>query len=152
MSLTLTSLSFEAGGPIPAQHTADGKNLSPQLTWSDVPDGTRQLALTCVDPDAPTTKPWVHWILYKIPATLKALAEGGRGVGTAGLNDFGDSRYGGPSPPKGSGVHHYHFKLYALSTPVALEKDATKEQLLASMEGHVLEQAELVGTYERLDN
>jgi Raf kinase inhibitor-like YbhB/YbcL family protein len=145
----LTSPSFRAGAPIPKRHAKEGDDLSPPLAWSDVPDGTHEFALICDDPDAPRAEPWVHWVLFKIPPTRTSLDEGDRSAGTAGKNDFGDVGWGGPQPPKGHGVHHYHFRLYALGAPVELSAGITKGALLSAMKGNVLAEAELVGTYEK---
>jgi len=114
------------------------------------------LALICDDPDAPRDEPFVHWIVYHLPPK-SALPEGADTVGRAaappgmilGTNSFGRVGYGGPAPPKGHGTHHYHFKLYALDSTLNLEGAVEKPQLLEAMEGHILDQAELVGTYER---
>jgi hypothetical protein len=156
MSFVLTSPSFENGSPIPARHTADGLDTSPPLAWSGVPEGTAELALICDDPDAPRADPWVHWVLYGLPAALSGLAEGLPTTRTTsepdavqGRNDFGRIGYGGPSPPRGHGVHHYHFRLYALDRPVQLNPGASKADLLSSLRGRVLGEARLIGTYQR---
>lgn len=156
MSLSLTSSDFSAGGAIPAQHTCDGTNLSPSLSWSGVPAGTKSFALVVDDPDAPdpaapkTT--WVHWVLYNIPPDTAELPQGGRGSalprGTqAGRNDWNNAAYGGPCPPVGR--HRYFHKLYALDVVLPDLGHPTKQQLEQAMHGHVLEQCELVGTYQR---
>lgn len=149
--LTLTSAAFAAGAPIPQRfaYTGEGENVSPPLAWSGVPAGAQELALICDDPDAPSSEPWVHWVLYGIPASASGLAEGETGGAVAGQNGWGEAGWGGPFPPPGHGVHHYHFKLYALDAPVGLAPGATKPALLQAIEGHVLATAELVGTYER---
>jgi len=149
MAIAITSTAFTAGGKIPVKHTGEGADTSPPLSWKGVPAGTKELALICDDPDAPRPTPWVHWILYKIPSTKASLAEGSAGGATEGRNDFGNSGYGGPMPPPGHGVHHYHFKLYALDAELSLKPGATKDQLLKAMKGHVLAEGELTGTYER---
>lgn len=157
MSITIESEAFVEGGPIPRKYTGDGADLSPPLRWSGVPADSVELALISDDPDAPRAQPWVHWVIYKIPADTTALPEGidpspepavPRGA-LQGRNDFGKIGYGGPAPPKGHGVHHYHFKLYALDSALALEAGLDKKALLAAMEGHVLAWGELVGTYQR---
>ncbi len=149
MAIRLTSAAFMPSGPIPQKHTGEGPDKSPQLAWSGVPDGTKELLLICDDPDAPRPKPWVHWVLCGIPATCAALEEGQKGIGTEGRTDSGKNGYGGPMPPRGHGVHHYHFKIYALDTPLGLRAGTTKDEALAAMKGHVLADGELVGTYER---
>lgn len=147
--LRLTSSAFEESARIPKKFTGEGQDVSPMLSWSGVPAGTKQLALICDDPDAPMSKPFVHWVAYGIPADWRSLPEGDVEGITEGQNDFGNSGYGGPMPPPGHGVHHYHFKLYALDEQVDLDPGATKKELLQAMEGHILEEADLVGTYER---
>lgn len=149
MTLRLSSPAFEPGGRIPRQYTGEGPDLSPPLAWSGVPAGTRELALLCDDPDAPTPKPWVHWVLFGLEPTLDGLAEGDDGGGVSGATDFGRTGWGGPMPPRGHGVHRYHFRLFALDARLKLPPAPTKEQLLAAVKGHVLAEAELVGTYER---
>jgi Raf kinase inhibitor-like YbhB/YbcL family protein len=151
------SRSFTEGQPIPARHTGDGDDLSPELKWSGLPKGTLELALIVDDPDAPRPEPWVHWVIYKIPADATGLPEGLPADATLkspagalqGKNSWGTIGYRGPAPPKGHGRHHYHFKLYALDTPLAVGPGLDKAQLMAAMSGHVLSHAELVGTYER---
>lgn len=145
----LTSSAFEADARIPKKYTGEGEDLSPSLSWSGVPDGAKELALICDDPDAPMPEPFVHWVLYGIPADRSSLPEGSAEGITEGQNDFGNSGYGGPMPPPRHGVHHYYFKLYALDKAVDLGPGATKKELLRAMEGHTLEEAELIGTYER---
>ncbi|VBB42959.1 conserved exported hypothetical protein [uncultured Desulfatiglans sp.] len=151
-AMELKSIAFEEGKPIPVQYTCDGPDVSPPLTWSGVPAGTKSLALICDDPDAPMGT-WVHWVYYDIPAEAGGLPEAVRPDekpspgGTHGKNDFRKLGYGGPCPP--GGTHRYFFKLYALDTILGLGASATKKELLAAMEGHILEQAQLMGTYKR---
>lgn len=156
MPLILTSAAFKSGGPIPAQYTCEGPNVSPPLEWSGVPEGTRSLVLIVDDPDAPDPRApkrtFVHWVLHGIPPSIGSLPEGAVRTslpsGTqAGLNDFKFAGYGGPCPP--TGRHRYFFKLYALSIELPKIKNATKKQLEKAMDGRVLERAELVGTYEK---
>lgn len=149
MSIEIRSSAFDAGSRIPREHTGEGRDVSPPLTWTNLPEGTRELALICDDPDAPRAEPWVHWVLYKLAANLTQLGEGENGGGVEGTTDFGTTGYGGPMPPPGHGTHHYHFKLYALDAPISLEAGATRKQLLEAMEGHVLARGELIGTYAR---
>jgi Raf kinase inhibitor-like YbhB/YbcL family protein len=159
MTITITSGAFQAGQPIPKLYTGDGKDLSPPLAWTGVPAGAKELALICDDPDAPTKEPWVHWVIYKIPAETKSLEEGiprkARVANPAGAlqgaNSFESDNIGyrGPAPPKGHGVHHYHFKLYALAKTLDLELLFDKKSLLAAIDGHILAQGEIIGTYER---
>jgi Raf kinase inhibitor-like YbhB/YbcL family protein len=149
MAMTITSDAFTAHGAIPKKYTGEGADVSPPLTWSGVPQGAKELALICEDPDAPTAKPWVHWVVYKIPPMLSGLPEGARDDLTEGQNGFNQTGYGGPMPPPGHGAHHYHFHLYALDVSLLASPGLTKDQLLAAMQGHILAEGELVGTYER---
>ncbi len=147
--LTVRSAAFAEGGPIPKKHTGEGEDVSPQITWSGAPAATAEFALICDDPDAPRATPWVHWVLYNIPADVKELPEGAKGIGTEGVNDSNMAEYNGPMPPRGHGVHHYHFKVYALDAKLGLKPALTKDELLAAMKGRVIAQGEIVGTYER---
>ena len=118
--------------------------------WEGMPDETKEIALICDDPDAPTPDPWVHWVVYKIPADVMGFREGStQGEVLEGKNDFGTLGYGGPMPPRGHGVHRYYFKVYALDAELEVAAGLTKEQLLEAIKGHVLDEGELVGTYER---
>jgi len=157
LALTLTSSAFKAGAPIPSLYTCEGKDISPPLAWEGAPAGTKSLALIIDDPDAPDPKApkrvWVHWVLYNVPPDANGLAEnadsGGLPAGTVrGLTDSKKAKYGGPWPPIGR--HHYVHKLYALDTTIDLA-EATKAKLEAAMKGHVLAQAELIGTYQKGD-
>jgi Raf kinase inhibitor-like YbhB/YbcL family protein len=153
---SLTSPAFTHHGAIPAEYTCDGDDASPELRWSDPPEGTRSFALIVDDPDAPDPAApkmtWVHWVLYNIPAACTALP---RGVAAAalpagtreGVNDWKRTGYGGPCPPIGR--HRYFHKLYALDTMLPDLATPAKARLLAALDGHVLAQAELVGTYQR---
>jgi len=149
MSLKLSSSAFSDQGEIPKLYTADGTNISPPLAIADVPKGTKSLALVIDDPDAPKATPFAHWVVYDIPPSTRELVEGKappRGA-TEGINDFGRRGYGGPKPP--SGRHHYVFKLYALDMVIGAKEPLTKAELEAQLEGHVLDEAELVATYQR---
>ena len=156
MSLSLTSPSFAADGEIPTRHTCEGEDVSPPLSWSGAPAGTASFALIVDDPDAPDPRAprmtWVHWVLYNLPADASAVAEspGGRDLpaGTReGRNDWKRTGYGGPCPPIGR--HRYFHKLYALDAVLPDLGEPTKDRLLKAMEGHVLAQGELVGTYRK---
>ena len=149
----MSSSAFQEGKSIPQQYTGDGRNISPPLRWGDPPAGTRSLALICEDPDAPRGT-FTHWVAFNLPAESRELAEGVPGEETLpngttqGTNDFGKVGYGGPKPPPGK-PHHYFFKLYALDQPVELRPGATKAQLLAAVKGHVLGEAQVMGTFAR---
>jgi hypothetical protein len=147
--LDVRSPAFDAGETIPRKYTGEGEDISPPLEWHGVPEQTKELALICDDPDAPSKQPWVHWVLYNISPEINDLPEGKSGGASEGQNSFGNAGYGGPMPPQGHGVHHYHFKLYALDQPVKLKAGATKDEVLKAIEGHVIEQGELVGVYQR---
>ena len=139
------------------RHTADGANAFPPLRWRGVPAGTAELALVCDDADAPGVDPWVHWVVYRIRPSVDALPEGlparaqlSEPMGARqGRNDFRRAGYGGPEPPPKHGTHHYRFRLYALDAVLDLAAGASREELFAAMSGHVLAEAELVGTYSR---
>jgi Raf kinase inhibitor-like YbhB/YbcL family protein len=137
---------------IPKRFTCDGEDLSPPLSWSGLPAGTRSLALICDDPDAPVGT-WDHWVLFNIPATVTGLPENVPAKASLddgsvhGNNSWGRPGYGGPCPP--GGTHRYFFKLYALDTELNLKTGATKSQLVKAMEGHILDQAQLMGKYRR---
>ncbi len=156
MTLSISSPEFSNHGEIPAEYTCDGDNISPPLAWSGLPEGTRSLALIVDDPDAPDPKApkrtWVHWVLYNIPAATSGLQKGVQPShlpdGTReGINDSNHSDYGCPCPPIGR--HRYFFKLYALDTEFGELSPPTKDTLLKAMDGHVLEKAELMGTYQK---
>jgi Raf kinase inhibitor-like YbhB/YbcL family protein len=152
--LSLTSTAFGDGEEIPRAHCRDGADSPPPLTWSGAPEGTASLALVCDDPDAPRGT-WVHWVLYDVPAEASGLAAGaGKSQrspsgGVAGTNDFGESGWGGPAPPRGHGTHHYEFRLFALDRKLGLPPGALKQELVSAMKGHILAEARLTGTYRR---
>ena len=155
MSLKVTGLAFQQGQRIPKKYAyrGEGDNVSPPISWSGAPQGTKSFVVLCEDPDAPSPKhprpkPWVHWVLFNIPASTTSIPEG-QTAGTPGKNDFGDLAYGGPLPPPGSGTHRYFFKVYALDTTLSLAKGATRDEVLRAMQGHILAQGEVYGTYER---
>jgi Raf kinase inhibitor-like YbhB/YbcL family protein len=151
-NMQLTSSAFQDAGPIPSRHTGDSDDVSPALAWTDVPDGTQSFALICHDPDAPLIKPgnygFVHWVLYGIPGATRALPEG-TGEYVHGVNDFGNTAYGGPMPPEGHGTHRYFFWLFALDSELSLEPGLTMWELLEKIEPNVTGMSRLMGTYER---
>lgn len=154
MALTITSAAFAAGGSIPVAYTCEGKDISPPLAWAGVPAGAKSLALIVDDPDAPDPaapkRVYVHWVLYNLPARSTGLSEA---VTTPpagaldGTNDWNRTGYGGPCPPIGR--HRYFFKLYALDVMLPDLGNPTKAELLKAMHGHVLEHAEVMGTYQK---
>lgn len=157
MSIQVSSEAFRPGTSIPAQFTADGQNVSPPVRWTGLPQGTKELALVVEDPDAPSDEPFVHWVLYKIPADVDGLPpalphqtrlEAPPGA-LQGKNSFDKIGYGGPAPPEGDGPHHYHFHVYALDKPIAEQGGLDNKSLIAAMSGHILDEGDLVGTYQR---
>ena len=156
MRLTLESSVFKHGGSIPRQYTCDDQDLSPPLKWTGAPDKTRSIALIVDDPDAPDPAApkmvYVHWVLYDIPTSVASIDESGeqrvvKAGARQGKNDWSRTGYGGPCPPIGR--HRYFFKLYALDATLAAEKPLTKAALEAAMKGHIIAQAELMGTYQK---
>ncbi len=153
MLFAIESTAFSAGGTIPKQHTCDGADGSPELSWKEAPTGTQSFALIMDDPDAPVGT-WVHWVLYDVPGDRKGLPEGvakqeqlDNGA-RQGRNDFGNIGYGGPCPPGGK-VHRYFFKVYALDTKLNLKAGMSKKDVERAMKGHILGQGELIGKYGR---
>jgi Raf kinase inhibitor-like YbhB/YbcL family protein len=152
-ALEIFSTAVAAGEPIPPENTCTGVNLSPPLSWSDAPAGTKSFALVVADPDAPSGV-FYHWVAYNLPASSTGLppavapssemADGG----TQGVNSFGAIGYKGPCPPHGK-PHHYHFRLFALDSKLDLRPGADATELEAAMKGHTLASADLVGTFER---
>jgi Raf kinase inhibitor-like YbhB/YbcL family protein len=155
MELTIGSPAFEQMAPIPVRYTCDGADLSPPLLWQGIPDGTQSFALIVDDPDAPDPAAprmtWVHWVLYNLPPAATELPEDGArhlpAGANEGRNDWKRTGYGGPCPPVGR--HRYYFKLYALDAVLADLRQPRKSELEAAMQGHILQQAELIGTYQR---
>lgn len=153
MTIRLSSPAFTEGAPIPTRYTCDGENISPPLKWSNVPPGTKSIALIADDPDAPAGT-WVHWIMYNIPPATTELPEALPTTEVIlnqvrqGVTDFKRSGYGGPCPPGGSS-HRYFFRLYALDTELQLQPGATQKDLVGAIQGHILAQGQLMGTYQR---
>lgn len=156
MTMNITSDSFQNNGTIPTLHTCEGKDISPQLAWTGIPENAKSLVLIVDDPDAPDPaapqRTWVHWVLYNIPVDATGLKEGVSGkelpAGTLqGNNDWKRTRYGGPCPPIGK--HRYFFKLYALDTVLPDLKNPPKAAVEKAMQGHVLARAELMGLYQK---
>jgi hypothetical protein len=156
MGLTITSSAFAANAAMPSLYTCEGKDISPPLAWSGAPAGTKSFVLIVDDPDAPDPAApkmtWVHWVLYDIPATASRLPEAVKSAalpaGTReGINDFKRTRYGGPCPPVGR--HRYFHKLYALDVLLPDLNRPDKVAVEKAMQGHVLAEAALIGTYQR---
>ena len=151
--MQLTSANFSAGGTIPTRFTCEGENISPQFSWEEVPGDAKSFALIMHDPDAPRPGGFTHWVLYNIPGKKRGLdsdvpkREQIPGTGVQGQNDAGEIGYMGPCPP--SGRHRYYVRLFALDKEMSLGPGATHEELTDVMEGHILERAELMGTYSK---
>ncbi len=151
-TITVVSTAFGQMQPIPEAYTCDGADVSPPLSWGELPAGTKSIALICDDPDAPRGT-WVHWVAYDLPPTCQGLPQGVektgtlKGGGKQGKNDFPEIGYNGPCPP--GGTHRYFFKVYALDTMLDLPPGKTKREVEKAMKGHVLGRGELTGTYSR---
>ncbi len=152
MGLDIRSSAFHEGEFIPKKFTCDGEDVSPPLSWTHPPEGTKSIVLICDDPDAPMGT-WVHWVLFGLsPDTLNLpedISNGKEVLGGAkhGLNDFRKYGYGGPCPP--GGTHRYFFKLYAVDTEIGLKPGATKNEVHNAIKGHILEEGQLMGRYSR---
>lgn len=150
--MVITSGAFEHEGTIPDAYSCDGADISPELNWTGVPEGTQSLVLILDDPDAPGGT-FTHWVIYNIPADATGLEENIPKIATLasgalqGRNSFGSIGYGGPCPPLGQS-HRYFFKLYALDITLDLGSGASKAQVLAAMEGHILAEAEIMGNFQ----
>ena len=150
--MQLTSSSFQQGSEIPSHYTSDGEDVSPELSWRDAPAQTKSFVLIVHDPDAPRPGGFTHWVVYNIPAETGHIDENVRatervtGLGMQGKNDGGKIGYMGPAPP--SGTHRYFFRLHALDTVLDLSVRATHKEVTDAIKGHVLAQAELMGTYQ----
>lgn len=160
MTIQLTSAAISEGKPIPRKYTGEGVDVSPPLAWSNVPEGTKELALLCDDPDAPRPEPWVHWVLYKLPPAARGLPEGiprearlqepaGALQGKNSWPEGENTGYLGPMPPPGHGVHRYFFKIFALDTTLDVKPGLDKDGLLRAMQDHILAEGQLMGTYQR---
>ena len=160
MPIEVLSTAFVHGQPIPKKYTGEGADVSPPLYWSGVPKEAKELVVVCEDPDAPSADPWVHWVMYKIPVDVTELPEGippkprlKKPAGALqGMNSWRTGQtigYRGPLPPPGSGPHRYSFWVYALEAKLPVQPGVTKGVLLQEIQGHVLAEGELMGTYER---
>jgi Raf kinase inhibitor-like YbhB/YbcL family protein len=150
--IPLFSSAFENGETIPSQFSGSSDNISPPLNWGDAPKGTRQWLLVCEDPDAPGSKPFVHWVIA-LPEHIEGLEQGiteeilPRGAHQT-TNDAGRQGYFGPRPPQGHGVHHYYFQLFAIDTHIDLGERFDRKSIVRALKGHILGYGELVGTFE----
>lgn len=152
-ALEIKSNAFQNGSVIPAQYTCDADDISPALSWSDVPSGSASLVLICDDPDSPS-KPWSHWVMFNIPPDKTGLPQDVPKIaklrdGTIqGINDFGKVGYSGPCPPP-YGPHRYFFTLYAVDTTLNLDENSTKQEVWEAIKGHIIAEAVIFGTYKR---
>jgi Raf kinase inhibitor-like YbhB/YbcL family protein len=153
LAFIITSSAFEEGKTIPVRHTCDGDDISPALKWSNAPANTKSFTLISDDPDAPKGT-WVHWVLFDLPGSTTELAgeieksQHLSGGAKQGINDFKRLGYGGPCPPPGK-PHRYYFKLYALDKLLDLKPGVTKADVVKAMEGHVIAETQVMGTYQR---
>ncbi len=151
--MNLTSSAFSPGGAIPKQFTCEGPDISPEFSWTDIPKETKCFVLIVHDPDAPKANGFTHWVVYNIPPTVNRIQENAPknpsvpGLGLQGRNDSGKVGYMGPCPPSGS--HRYFARLYALRTELDLKPGATYREVISAMEGKIIGQAELMGTYAK---
>ncbi len=151
--MQLRSSGFRAGGVIPVRYTCEGDDISPEFSWTEIPAGTKSLALILHDPDAPKAGGFTHWVIYDIDPSLKQIDENtpkretASGIGVQGKNDGGKIGYIGPCPP--SGGHRYIARLFALDTELNLKPGASHQEVESAMHGHILETAALMGTYAR---
>lgn len=152
-ALEIKSSAFNNGAEIETRYSCDADNISPALSWSGAPQGTKNFVLICEDPDSPS-KVWSHWVVFNMPASKTGLDEGMPTTGTfddgtvQGINDFGKPGYFGPCPPP-TGQHRYFFRIYAIDTTLDLDEGATRDIVLSAISGHILAQAEIFGTYQR---
>lgn len=146
LSMKLVSPAFANNGTIPSAYTCDGQNINPPLSFEDVPIDTKSLVLIVDDPDAPMGT-WVHWVVFNIPPIVHQIQENSSPQGVESVTSFGKPGYGGPCPP--TGVHHYHFKLYALDSMLSLDQSAKKFDVEQAMQRHIVAHTELVGLYSR---
>ena len=149
-TLEVRSNLFEDGETIPksaAHSMVGGDNQSPDLTWSDGPEGTKCYAVTCYDPDAPTTVGFSHWVLFNLPASVHSIEAGGSPGGVTGFSDWGESAYGGMAPPLGDDPHHYKFTVYALDGEVGSDQTTTYAKFRFLIRGHVLATGTLTGRF-----
>jgi len=150
--MEIHSTAFRNGETIPSIYTCDGKDISPQIAWSNIPPGTKSLALICDDPDAPGGT-WVHWVIFNIPSSLNGLSENMPRTPMLpndiiqSKNSWGRTGYGGPCPPRG--VHRYYFKLYALDISLKIDSNSLIKDVSGAMKDHILGKAELMGRYSR---
>jgi Raf kinase inhibitor-like YbhB/YbcL family protein len=155
-NLDVSSVGFAKDGPIPRHFTQDGDDVSPPLQWGAVPSTTKEIVVVCEDPDAPSTRPYLHWLAHGLSPDVHELREDvektlepSSAHMKQSLNSAKREGYAGPAPPRGHGLHHYHFQVFALDTKLGLDADADRDVVTDAMRGHVVAFGEVVGTYER---
>ena len=154
---TISSSAFKNNETIPQKYTGLGDDISPELNWSGAPENTKEFAIICDDPDAPTAEPWVHWVIYGISGSTKSLPVAlpqqqhlkTAGDVIQGLNSWNTIGYRGPLPPSRSGKHHYHFSIFALDKALGLKPGLSKNDLLKQLDGHVISTSTITGVYSR---
>lgn len=148
-TIEVRSVAFDADSPLPISCTVDGVGAPPPLSFHGVPEGARSIAVLCEDPDAPFPEPYLHWLVYGLPGVAEDVDAQSQASYRVGQNSKLELGYTPAAPPPGHGVHHYHFQVFALDVPVALEAGAGRSDVLEAIKGHVLAWGEIVGTYER---
>lgn len=148
-TIEVRSIAFEPDAALPVSCTADGVGAPPPLRWDNVPPFAQSLVLCCEDPDAPALEPFLHWLVYGIPADVTGIDAQSQHDWRIAKNSRGDASFTPAAPPSGHGLHHYHFQVFALDTTITLEPGADRGDLFEVMTGHVLAWGELVGTYQR---
>jgi Raf kinase inhibitor-like YbhB/YbcL family protein len=154
-TLTVSSTAFRAGQAIPLKYSDYGEKVSPALRWTGAPAGAKAFVVLVEDPDAQAPKPFLHWSIYNLPPAVTQLDEGVSGLprlpelggALQGRSSRGNTGYTGPRPPKGDPAHHYHFQVFALDAPLALDPNVSRERLLAAMAGHVVAGGETIGLF-----
>ena len=153
----ISSPAFKNNERIPKEHTGQGDDISPELSWSGAPDNTKEFVIICDDPDAPTAEPWVHWVIYGIPGSASSLPTtlppqpilNKVGNALQGRNSWNTIGYRGPLPPPGSGNHHYHFSIFALDKALGLKPGLSKNDVMKQIGGHVIGKSTITGIYSR---
>jgi Raf kinase inhibitor-like YbhB/YbcL family protein len=148
MALHVSSPAFADGAAIPKKYTCDGDDVAPPLEWKGEPENSKSIAVICEDPDAPAGT-FTHWVMYDIPASTHSTSEQ-PSIGKVGMNDFGNSGFGGPCPPRKDHAHHYHFHVYALDIESLGRAGLSNKGAREAMKGHVLAEGEVTGTYQRV--
>jgi len=148
-SIEVHSIAFNDGADLPISCTADGVGAPPPLSWRSVPEAAKSIVVICEDPDAPALEPFLHWLVYGVPATAEGLDAQSQHAYRLGKNGRDQDGFTPAAPPAGHGVHHYHFQVFALNTALELSAGAERDELIDAMKAHVLGWGELVGTYQR---